>query len=77
MQETAVEREALVRAEARISREGYDRRIFIRADANAPYGLVADVMARLSTAGFRNLGLVTDTRDGQTPRPPAAEAEEE
>ncbi len=77
VQETAVDREALVAQMRAISREGYDRRVFIRADANAPYGLVADVMARLSTAGFRNLGLVTDTRDGQTPRPPAAEAEEE
>ena len=46
-----------------ISREGYDRRIFIRADATADYGLVADVMARLSSAGFTNLGLVTDTMD--------------
>jgi biopolymer transport protein TolR len=44
-----------------ISQEGYDRRVFIRADSTADYGLVADIMARLSTAGFRNLGLVTDT----------------
>ena len=52
-----------------ISREGYDRRVFIRADATADYGLVADVMARLSSSGFRNLGLVTDTRDGQRSTP--------
>jgi biopolymer transport protein TolR len=37
--------------------------VFIRADATAEYALVADVMARLSSAGFTNLGLVTDTRD--------------
>ena len=45
---------------AAISREGYDRRIFIRADETAPYGGVAELMATLSSAGYRNLGLVTD-----------------
>jgi biopolymer transport protein TolR len=64
VQETAVDREQLVAQMRAISREGYDRRVFIRADATADYGLVADVMARLSSSGFRNLGLVTDTRDG-------------
>jgi biopolymer transport protein TolR len=57
-----------------ISREGYDRRVFIRADATADYGLVADVMARLSASGFRNLGLVTDTNEGV--RRAAASADE-
>jgi biopolymer transport protein TolR len=58
-----------------ISREGYDRRVFIRADATADYGMVADVMARLSSSGFQNLGLVTDTRDG--PRRPDTRPREE
>jgi biopolymer transport protein TolR len=65
VQETVVPKEDLVAQMRAISREGYDRRVFIRADATADYGLVADVMARLSASGFRNLGLVTDTRDGQ------------
>jgi biopolymer transport protein TolR len=64
VQQPAVDREQLVAQMRAISREGYDRRVFIRADATADYGLVADVMARLSSSGFRNLGLVTDTRDG-------------
>jgi biopolymer transport protein TolR len=58
-----VDREQLVAQMRAISREGYDRRVFIRADATADYGLVADVMARLSSSGFRNLGLVTDTQE--------------
>jgi biopolymer transport protein TolR len=62
--ETAVDWELRVAQMRAISRAGYDRRVFIRADATADYGLVADVMARLSSSGFRNLGLVTDTRDG-------------
>ncbi len=68
VQETVVTKDELVAQMRAISREGYDRRVFIRADATADYGLVADVMARLSSSGFRNLGLVTDTNDG--PRRP-------
>jgi biopolymer transport protein TolR len=63
LQETVVTPEALAPQMRAISREGYDRRIFIRADASADYGLVAGVMATLSSSGFRNLGLVTDTMD--------------
>ena len=74
LQETVISAEELVARMRAISREGYDRRVFIRADATADYGLVADVMARLSSAGFRNLGLVTDTRDA--PRPAPARREE-
>jgi biopolymer transport protein TolR len=45
---------------AAIAGEGYDRRIFIRGDENADYGIVMKVMARINAAGYRNLGLVTD-----------------
>jgi biopolymer transport protein TolR len=75
VQETVVTKEQLVTQMRAISREGYDRRVFIRADATADYGLVADVMARLSSSGFQNLGLVTDTRDG--PRRPDTRPREE
>ena len=75
VQETVVTPDELIAKMRAISREGYDRRVFIRADATADYGLVADVMARLSSSGFRNLGLVTDTRDG--PRRPDTRPREE
>ncbi|GAM96450.1 tol biopolymer transport system, tolR protein [alpha proteobacterium U9-1i] len=75
VQETVVTREELVAQMRAISREGYDRRVFIRADATADYGLVADVMARLSSSGFRNLGLVTDTADAAPRAEPAREEE--
>ncbi|MBL8531684.1 MAG: protein TolR [Hyphomonadaceae bacterium] len=71
VQETVITKEELVAQMRAISREGYDRRVFIRADATAEYGLVADIMARLSTAGFRNLGLVTDTTESPPRRPGA------
>jgi biopolymer transport protein TolR len=51
--------EVLARVQA-VAGEGYDRRIFIRADTTADYGVVMQVMARINAAGYRNLGLVTD-----------------
>jgi biopolymer transport protein TolR len=63
LQETVVSRDELVATMRAISNEGYDRRVFIRGDNNANYGTVLDVMAMLSSAGFRNLDLVSDTRD--------------
>ena len=71
VQESVVPKENLVAQMRAISHEGYDRRVFIRADSTADYGLVADIMARLSSSGFRNLGLVTDTEHSTRPaRPP-------
>jgi biopolymer transport protein TolR len=60
VQETKVDKAVLLRQLGAIAREGYDRRIFIRADETAPYGAVAEVMAMMNAAGYRNLGLVTD-----------------
>lgn len=68
LQETRIERAELLERLRAISNEGYDRRIFIRADSGTDYGRVADVMAIMSAAGFRNLGLVTDPLNA--PRPP-------
>ncbi|SRR5690606_14560707 len=68
LQETQVEVEELVPRLRAISREGYDRSIYIRGDANTNYGVMADVLARVSAGGFRKIQLVTDTRDG--PRRP-------
>lgn len=60
VQETRVERSALLSQLRAIVQEGYDRRIFLRADSGVDYGRVADVMAAMSAAGYSNLGLVTD-----------------
>ena len=52
-----------------------ERPIFVRGDAQAPYGTVAQVMGRLSSVGFTHLNLVTDSAGPQatpTPAPPAA-----
>ena len=63
LQDTKVDVANLVPQLRAISREGYDRQIYIRGDAHAQYGVMADVLARISTAGFRKLQLVTDTND--------------
>jgi biopolymer transport protein TolR len=35
--------------------------VYVRADGRAPYAVVAQVMASLSTSGFSSIGLITDT----------------
>jgi biopolymer transport protein TolR len=64
LQETVVDVEELVPRLRAISNEGYDRAIYIRGDASVDYGLMADVLARVSSGGFRKIQLVTDTREG-------------
>jgi len=60
--ETAVSWDDLV---SRVSEAGgpaaRDNPISVRGDGRAPYQAVARVMARLSTAGFTRLNLITDT----------------
>jgi biopolymer transport protein TolR len=41
--------------------DGFDKPIFVRADGKAPYEVVAQVMAALSSAGFSKINLITDT----------------
>ena len=43
-----------------IAGNGYDERIYLRADTDSDYGAVMRVMARVNSAGFSNIGLVTD-----------------
>ena len=43
----------------------------MRADGAAAYAVVAQVMARLQSAGFTSINLITDTG---TPEPPPAAA---
>ena len=40
--------------------EAKGKPIYVRADGGAPYAIVAQVMAKLSTSGFTKLNLVTD-----------------
>jgi biopolymer transport protein TolR len=59
LQETEVAVEEVVPKLQAIAQTGYDERIYVRGDRTADYGTVMRVMARISAAGYRNLGLVT------------------
>jgi biopolymer transport protein TolR len=59
LQETEVPVEEIVPKLKAIAQTGYDERIYVRGDKTADYGTVMRVMARISSAGYKNLGLVT------------------
>jgi biopolymer transport protein TolR len=43
---------------------GFEERIFVRGDRKLDYGSVMKVMALLTAAGFRKVGLVTEVEQG-------------
>ncbi|MCC0036855.1 MAG: protein TolR [Hoeflea sp.] len=59
LQETEIPIDEVVAKLEAIATTGYEERIYVRGDTNADYGTVMKVMARISAAGFKNLGLVT------------------
>jgi biopolymer transport protein TolR len=59
LQETEIPIEEVVAKLQAISKTGYEERIFVRGDKTADYGTVMKVMARISSAGYKNIGLVT------------------
>jgi len=59
LQETETPIDEVVPKLQAIAQTGYDERIYVRGDRSADYGTVMRVMARISAAGYRNLGLVT------------------
>jgi len=65
LQNTRISEEDLVPKLEAIAQNGYDQRIFVRGDASVDYGRVMKVMGLLSSAGFKRIGLVTDTEKKQ------------
>jgi len=59
LQETPIGIEEVVPKLEAIATTGYNERIYVRGDTAAAYGIVMKVMARVSAAGFKNIGLVT------------------
>src|SRR3954469_15917539 len=57
LQETEIPIDELVAKLQAISKTGYDERIFIRGDKATDYGTAMKVMARISAAGYKNIGL--------------------
>ena len=59
LQETPIQLDEIVPKLQAISKTGYNERIYVRGDNSAGYGTVMKVMARISAAGYKNIGLVT------------------
>ncbi|MEM6648653.1 MAG: protein TolR [Pseudomonadota bacterium] len=60
VQETEIAFDALVPHLTAVSQAGYDQRIFVRGDKTVAYDDVAQVIGRLSAAGFTRINLVTE-----------------
>ncbi len=59
IQETEIPVDEVVAKLTAISKNGYEERIYVRGDRDADYGTVMQIMARISSAGFKKIGLVT------------------
>ena len=59
LQETEIPIEEIVAKLSAIAKNGYEERIYMRGDREADYGKVMKVMARISAAGYKKIGLVT------------------
>ena len=64
LQESPIEFEELEARLLAIAENGYEERIFVRADRDTEYGSIMRVMGRMNQAGFRRIGLVTVEEQG-------------
>jgi len=65
LQETEIPLDEIVAKLTAIAENGYEERIYVRGDQVADYGTVIKIMARISAAGFKRIGLVTLTEQSQ------------
>lgn len=63
LQDTEIPLDELVPKLKAIAAAGYEERIFVRGDRSGNYGAVMQVMGAISSAGYRNIGLVTEATD--------------
>ena len=63
LQNTEIDPETLSAKVRAIAENGYDERVYVRADKAVDYGKVMKVMGALSAAGFKRLALVTAPAD--------------
>jgi biopolymer transport protein TolR len=52
--------EALIGAITVVAKDGFEERVYVRADKMVAYGTVASVMARITEGGFKKVALVTE-----------------
>ncbi|MBX3488991.1 ExbD/TolR family protein [Parvibaculum sp.] len=61
VQETPSQLDAMVEQLLAIADNGYEQRIFVRADGSLPYSEVMRVMGVISSSGFTRVALVTES----------------
>ncbi len=62
--ETALEKNQIVAKVHELTHGNMEERIYLRADKRVPYGQVAQVMALITTAGFKKVALITEHESG-------------
>jgi biopolymer transport protein TolR len=55
-----IQKEELIAKLQAVAKDGFDQRIYLRAAKGIPYGQVADIMALVTTAGYKKVALVTE-----------------
>ena len=60
IQDTEITLKELVPKLKAISKNGYNERIYIRGDKESLHGKIAEIMGKVSSAGFNRLAIVTD-----------------
>lgn len=60
IQNTEIELKDLASQLAAVLGEGYDEQIYIRGDANVPYGRVMEVTAEIRSVGYTRVAFVTE-----------------
>jgi biopolymer transport protein TolR len=71
LQETELDRDALIARLKAVTASKPEQRIFVRGDRGLPYGDVMEVMGALSAAGFSKVSLVAEIPGSSTGRQPA------
>jgi biopolymer transport protein TolR len=70
LQETELDRDALIARLKAVTANKPDQRIFVRGDKGLPYGDIMEVMGALSAAGFSKVSLVAEIPGSSTGRTP-------
>lgn len=65
LQDNEIPLEEVVPKLTAIAERGFNERIYVRGDRNVGYGQVMRVMGRISNAGFKSIGLVTELEDNR------------
>jgi len=53
-----------------------DKKVFVKSDARARYGVVVDVVDNVRSAGVDQLGLLTEQKKSGTPPPPPSKRDQ-